>query len=198
MADRQQVVATLTDLFVKYGYSGTSLNRICQATGLGRGSIYYLFPQGKSQMLRSVLDAIAQDFAKQVLAPLENDDIEAMFIGLKDFYRDGKRGSLTGMTALDVQGINFVNEIRAHYDIWRGALTKTLIQNGVGRGEAASISERTIAGIEGALVLTSAFDDAGALGRTTRTLLKEINDAIESQKALQSQESKSAKSKKRA
>lgn len=178
MADRKLVIQTLTDLFVSSGYSGTSIARISAATGLGRGSLYYMFPGGKAQMLRAVLDTIAEDFQANVIAPLEAGDIAGMFEGLKVFYHSGERSSLTGMTTLDAQGQLFTDEIRAHYDIWRGALTQALIRAGVARGAAASLSERTIAGVEGALVLSSAFDDAGALGRTSRTLLNEINAAI--------------------
>lgn len=179
MADRNKVVATLTDLFNKYGYSGTSLAVISKKTKLGRGSLYHMFPRGKAQMLEAVLESIANEFEAEVIAPLENNDIDGMFAGLDKFYHSGERLSLTAMTTLDAKGGAFTAKITDHYDRWRGSLTKALLAAGVNRGVAASLSERTIAGVEGALVLSSAFNDRDALKRTNRTLQAQINEAID-------------------
>ncbi|WP_252865351.1 hypothetical protein [Mobiluncus mulieris] len=47
-----------------------------------------------------------------------------------------------------------------------------------GRGSAASLSERTISGVEGALLLAVSLDDTGALGRGLRTMSVEISMVI--------------------
>ncbi|MDO5672247.1 MAG: TetR/AcrR family transcriptional regulator [Actinomycetaceae bacterium] len=180
MADKEKVLSQLTGLFIEHGYSGTTLANIANTTGLGRGSLYHMFKGGKAQMLREVFQAVSQQFEREVIAPLEDNDITKMFNGLQTFYEDGKSQSLSSLVTLDAKGGDFQNLIQDHYTSWRAALTKALLHAGVARGEAASLSERTIAGIEGALVLGAAFDDTDALSRTIRTLKTHIKAATKS------------------
>lgn len=170
MSNKEQVLATLTDLFHRYGYSGTSLNRICAATGLGRGSIYYMFPGGKAQMLTEVLDAVMQRFSALVMQPLAQGDVPGMFAGIKEFYDHGNGTSLASLITLDTQGVVFRDRIQSHYATWRRELTATLIKQGMPRGRAAALGELTVASVEGSLVLTQTFEDGGAFARTLRSL----------------------------
>lgn len=175
---REVVVKELTNIFEELGYTGAGMAQISAATQLGRGSLYNLFPDGKSQMMHEVLAAVEAEFHDAVIAPLEAGHIEGMFEGLLAFFRDGERPSLWGQLTLDEGGTAFHEAIRDHYMNWRGALTKAMLSAGAGRGSAASLSERTISGVEGALLLAVSLDDTGALGRGLRTMSVEISMVI--------------------
>src|SRR5689334_1226155 len=44
---REHVLSQLGEVFRAHGYEGASLTLITEATGLGKGSLYNLFPRGK-------------------------------------------------------------------------------------------------------------------------------------------------------
>lgn len=176
--NRVEIVGKLADLFQERGYTGAGMAEISSTTGLGRGSLYHLFPQGKAQMMREVLAAVEAEFQAAVVAPLETGGVDAMFAGIKTFFRNGERQSIWGKLIQDPASSDFRAEVQDHYNTWRAALTKTLLGAGVDRGVAASLSERTLSGVEGTLTLAAGFDDAGALGRGLRTMAAEVTAAI--------------------
>lgn len=176
--DRKAILAKLRQLFESQGYTGTGMAEISKATKLGRGSLYHLFPDGKGQMMREVLAAAEADFTRAVVAPLEEDNVSGMFTGLKEFFENGEKQSLWGRLIHDASARDFTDEIREHYSNWRTALTKALLNAGIERGMAASLSERTLSGVEGTLSMAAGFEDAGALSRGLRTMSSEITDAV--------------------
>src|SRR5476649_1575217 len=70
IAERDDVVPMLAEVFRLHGFEGASLARICEGTGLGKGSIYHFFPGGKEEMADAVLAEIGAWFRDQVYAPL--------------------------------------------------------------------------------------------------------------------------------
>ena len=49
-AERAGILPVLAEVFRAHGYEGASLSLITRATGLGKGSLYHLFPGGKAEM----------------------------------------------------------------------------------------------------------------------------------------------------
>ena len=176
--NRVEIVGKLAALFQARGYTGAGMAEISATTGLGRGSLYHLFPDGKAQMMREVLAAVEHDFQAAVVAPLESADIAGMFAGILAFFDHGEKQSLWGKLVHDPAARDFAPEVQEHFNTWRAALTKSLLSLGVDRGLAASLSERTLSGVEGTLTLAAGFDDAGALSRGLRTMSAEITNAI--------------------
>jgi AcrR family transcriptional regulator len=64
------VLRALGEVFRAHGYEGASLTLITEATGLGKGSLYHLFPGGKEQMAAEVLADIDGWFELNIYAPL--------------------------------------------------------------------------------------------------------------------------------
>ena len=58
VVERRDVLRALGEVFRAHGYEGASLTLITEATGLGKGSLYHLFPGGKEQMAAEVLAEI--------------------------------------------------------------------------------------------------------------------------------------------
>ncbi len=57
--DRSDAVPLLAELFREHGFAGASLSEITRRTGLGKGSLYHIFPDGKEEMARAVLEDVA-------------------------------------------------------------------------------------------------------------------------------------------
>lgn len=176
--NRVEIVGKLAALFQARGYTGAGMAEISATTGLGRGSLYHLFPDGKAQMMREVLAAVEHDFQAAVVAPLESADVAGMFAGILTFFDHGEKQSIWGKLVHDAAARDFAPEVQEHFNTWRAALTKALLSLGVDRGLAASLSERTLSGVEGTLTLAAGFDDAGALSRGLRTMSAEVTNAI--------------------
>ena len=68
--ERREVLRALGEVFRAHGYEGASLTLITEATGLGKGSLYHLFPGGKEQMAAEVLADIDAWFELNIYAPL--------------------------------------------------------------------------------------------------------------------------------
>jgi AcrR family transcriptional regulator len=67
---RAEAVSRLAEVFRERGFDGASLSAISQATGLGKGSLYHHFPDGKEEMALAVLEDIDAWFEREVFSPL--------------------------------------------------------------------------------------------------------------------------------
>ena len=82
--ERREVLRALGEVFRAHGYEGASLTLITDATGLGKGSLYHLFPGGKEQMAAEVLADIDAWFEFNIYAPLREASINDIAIAEKD------------------------------------------------------------------------------------------------------------------
>ncbi len=128
-------------MFRAHGYEGTSLTLITQATGLGKGSLYNLFPRGKEQMAEEVLSAIDAWFERNVFAPLRDDKtgegVEHMFEATDRYFKSGGRVCLVGVFALGGARDTFGKKLRGYFKAWEEALAAALRRRGhdAGAGE---------------------------------------------------------------
>lgn len=170
IAERDDVIPALGELFRERGYAGTSLTEITRRTGLGKGSLYYFFPGGKEEMAQVVLDDISFWFEKNVYAPLrECEDpatgIDHMFEAVGQFFHSGRRVCLVGTFALDDSRDRFAEEIRSYFADWTKALSNALRRTGLNARSAHETSEDIVLGIQGALVLARSQDDPKIFNR---------------------------------
>lgn len=161
LSDKETVVTKLGEVFREYGYHGASLSHITQATGLGKGSLYHYFPNGKEDMARSVLQHIHNWFEAEIFSPLRGDaaleeGIAQMFRAVRDYFRNGNRICLLGAFALYDTRDMFAVEIRRYFEIWWEAMQSFLCRRGMERGMAEQISMQAMIIIQGALVLAHA------------------------------------------
>lgn len=175
VAERVDAVPALAEVFREHGYGATSLSLITAATGLGKGSLYHFFPDGKQEMASAVLADIEQWFATNVFAPLEDTDeptqaITSMFDAVDRYFHSGQRICLVGALALGDGRDLFQAQVRSYFARWIAALAGTLTRSGRKRGLATALAEETVASIQGAIVLARALDDPSAFGRTVAQL----------------------------
>jgi len=165
-------------VFRTYGYEGASLTLITAATGLGKGSLYHLFPGGKAQMAKDVLAEIDGWFEREVFAPLRDSDAQVgivhMFRAVDDYFHSGRRVCLVGVFALGAARDEFADAVHGYFERWHEALASALFRAGFERGEAAALSEDILAGIQGALVLARAADDPKIFSRALKRMARRV------------------------
>ena len=127
VVERRDVLRALGEVFRAHGYEGASLTLITEATGLGKGSLYHLFPGGKEQMAAEVLADIDAWFELNIYAPLrEASDparaIAAMIAGVDDYFHSGNRVCLVGMVALGAARDTFAGKVDDYFARWDVAL----------------------------------------------------------------------------
>lgn len=171
---RARVIAQLAEVFRAHGYEGTSLSLITQATGLGKGSLYNLFPRGKEQMAEEVLRSIDGWFERHVFAPLREDatgqGVGAMFDAVDRYFESGGRVCLVGVFALGSARDQFGQALRSYFMAWEHALSGALRRQGFAPTEAKRRAEEILLGIQGALVLARANGDTGVFRRAMKRL----------------------------
>ena len=57
---RKELMAIAIDCFARYGYQGTSIDRIASAAGVTKGALYYHFRDKEELLFESVQDRIAE------------------------------------------------------------------------------------------------------------------------------------------
>ncbi|MBB3947321.1 AcrR family transcriptional regulator [Rhizobium skierniewicense] len=164
VAERSDTIAPLAEVFREYGYEGASLALIGKATGLGKGSLYHFFPGGKEEMVKAVLAEIEDWFDNAIYAPLRDASdataaIDAMLDGVTDYFRSGSRVCLVGALAVSNTRDRFSQAIRGYFVHWVDALQSALVRQGRDDLQARTLAEDAVLSIQGAIVLSRAFDD---------------------------------------
>ncbi|WP_374638717.1 TetR/AcrR family transcriptional regulator [Agrobacterium salinitolerans] len=170
VAERSDAVASLAEVFREHGYEGASLALIGKATGLGKGSLYHFFPNGKEEMLQAVLVEIEQWFEDSVYSPLrDGDDADAAITAMLDetakYFRSGRRVCLVGALAVTNTRDLFAQAIRGYFVAWVDALQAALVRQGRDAEQARLLSEDAVLAIQGAIVLSRALDDPAVFQR---------------------------------
>ncbi len=186
MTGRHDVIPILGEIFREYGFSGTSLTEITHRTGLGKGSLYHFFPNGKKEMADAVLDHVENWFEINVFLPLcENNNpknsIKIMFNAVNEYFYSGERICLIGAFSLDDTRELFARKLKTYFISWHKALAYALQRAGVDNRQAKDIAEDVVLSIQGALVLARSQDDAKVFTRTIKRLKKRIETSIHEQ-----------------
>jgi TetR/AcrR family transcriptional regulator, lmrAB and yxaGH operons repressor len=153
------LVEILFDVFRKYGYEGTSIAQLSEATGLKKSSLYHRFPNGKADMAKAVVCHVGTLLADYLVSPLLDDQTSPekrfndMLVTVKGFYSEGSKNCLLNVLSLG----NAENEIKTllneSYNHWLAALTKLAIDAGMSPKTAKEKAEHFLIVVEGALVI---------------------------------------------
>jgi TetR/AcrR family transcriptional regulator, lmrAB and yxaGH operons repressor len=164
MTERSAAVPALAEAFREHGFEGASLAQLCEATGLGKGSLYHFFPGGKEEMAAAVLADVDAWFAGAIFEPLRRAPsgdpgaISAMFDAVADYFRSGRRICLPGAFALGRERDRFADVIGSYFEQWITALAAALRSGGQGEQTARASAIEVVAAIQGAIVLSRALD----------------------------------------
>ena len=76
---RSELLATAADCFSRYGYAGSSIDRIARRAGVSKGAIYYHFRDKQDLLAAAVLEVAAR--AARVAVDIPVFDPEHEFSG---------------------------------------------------------------------------------------------------------------------
>lgn len=175
VAGRADTIEPLAEVFREHGYEGASLALISKATGLGKGSLYHVFPGGKDEMVCVVLDEIGGWFEARIYEPLRTCDgagsaIAAMFEAVADYFRSGRRVCLVGVLAVSNARSRFAAAITNYFVRWVDALEVPLRRRGGSAADARLDAEEIVLAIQGAIILARALDNPAVFERAIERL----------------------------
>jgi len=182
--DRSDVVLALAGVFRKRGFEGGSLSFIQQETGVGRGSLYHFFPEGKTDMARAVLDQVSDWFEEKIFVPLRTatdpqQAIADMSREVAGYFISRERVCLFAAMTLGEEQETFAKSVRTYFTDWVDALAGVLRAAGLSSQESADRALDAVAAIQGGLILARAYDDdqtfLGIVDRTEKNLLAVIH-----------------------
>ncbi|MDG5497891.1 TetR/AcrR family transcriptional regulator [Niveispirillum sp. BGYR6] len=178
VAERADVIPLLAEAFRAYGYEGASLSRLCEKTGLGKGSLYHFFPGGKEEMAGAVLGEISHWFERQVFQPLDNlppvEGVAAMLAAVDTYFQSGRRICLVGAFALDDTRDRFAVAVNGYFTRWQQALSGALQRLGFADVEAERHARAALSMIQGALVLSRALGNEQPFRDTITSLTAQL------------------------
>lgn len=176
---KEQVILQLIPIFRQYGYEGTSLSMLSQATGLGKASLYHYFPQGKQGMANAVMDYIAKSFEETVLQFLQSsgaseEKILLMCQALDDYYAHGNNNCFLAIMSWGEADKLFHDQVKQQLEIWIDTLTQVLIEAGIEPKIARERSQDAIIEIQGALILVRILDEPAIFTRILNNMPKKL------------------------
>lgn len=160
--EKADIIPLLGEVFRRYGFDGTSIALISEHTKLGKGSLYHFFPGGKDEMAKAVLADISDWFETNIFLPLKHNETDAlanMFSAVETYFKTGRRICLIGALALVETRDRFAEEVKQYFSRWIEILATHLVHLGHDKTQALQLATTTIAGIQGAIIVTQALND---------------------------------------
>lgn len=172
---KHEIVNQLLPIFRRYGYEGTTLSRISEATGLGKASLYHHFPKGKEEMAKAVLEHLKEWRQIHVInhllgegSPLER--LLAMTESMRLVYDQGKQSCLLTILSMGDSKESFSAQIQPAFESLIETITVVLVDAGFSKQDANERAEDAILQIQGSLVLSRALDNNSSFQRVMSRL----------------------------
>lgn len=160
---RTKMLVSAADVLRERGAAGVTIDEVLTRSGAPRGSVYYHFPEGRSQILTEAL-RYAGD---AITATIDDTADRGAMVLLRDFVEYWDRllidSDFTAGCAVVAAAIGctdgepqLIAEAGGIFGRWRAALTRAFVADGFGEPDAASLAVMSIAALEGAVVLCRA------------------------------------------
>lgn len=166
------------------GYEATSLDDLCEATGLGRSSLYAAFGDKRNLMLRS-LERYSDQGAARFVAILSVPPIQAALRKILDGFIDqilagsGRRGCFIGNCAAELARGDREAMARVRASLARNeAIFRGALEQAKGRGEISRAADPSalarfiIAGFQGLRLVGKANPDRAVLADIAAVMLR--------------------------
>ena len=176
---KEQIISCLIEVFRRYGYEGTTLVRLSQATGLNKASLYYHFPKGKEEMAEAALDQIDRWLETEILVLLRQSEtplrrLRLMSKSVEQFFKEGKTACLWAVFALGDGDDLFHARIHRALTLWIEALAHVITESGIGTVQSREKAEDAILQIQGALMLARSLKNTEPFQRVLKRLPEEL------------------------
>jgi len=163
---KSKMVTAARQLIRERGYHATALSDVLELSAAPRGSVYFHFPGGKTQLAAEAAQAFAREQADMIERAAEGSDSAAELISvyvtrtrenlIKSNYTQG-----CTIAPLVLEGAS-ESELLAHagsaaFSVIIESLAFQFAFFGMSRASARELAEVVVSGVEGALVTARAF-----------------------------------------
>ncbi|MEO6917691.1 MAG: TetR/AcrR family transcriptional regulator [Collimonas sp.] len=167
---RDEVIERILAAFRRFGYEGSSLSRLSDATGLGRSSLYHYFPNGKEDMASAAMAAVGAWVTHNVLPTLAGEGLPAVraqqfAAKLAEFYANGMTPCLTDVFTIGEAGALFQQHLGSRMRNLMALLAALAEDAGIDKVDAAIRAENAVIAIQGSLVVSRALGSNGPFMR---------------------------------
>lgn len=176
---KDKYIPCLLQLFRQYGYEGTTLSKIAEATGLGKASLYHHFPGGKDEMVNGVLDSLEGWLQEHIITVLRSEGdaltrLQRMSTSMSFLYEKGRQPCLFAILLMGSAKDIFQDRVREILNIWIKEMAQVLVEAGLDPIEAREKAEDAVIAIQGALILAQGLDDLTIFHRTLERLPQQM------------------------
>ncbi len=191
---RDKLISVARDLIIERGFSAMSVNDVCAATGVTKGSFFHHF-SSKEALGEAVLETFWQDVQHRHdsagYRKMENP--LARLLGYVDHaidtYQDPvfRSGCLLAVYASELRTTypDLYRQCIPHFIAWKADL-ETLLRDAAvtcpsGQAfDACAWAELYISSLEGALILAKALEDPGVIGRVLTLFRNQLASLLSS------------------
>ncbi len=165
--DKQEIFLRCWSVFNRYGYNGTSVSMLAEATGLGKSGLMHHF-DSKEAMMREVIDFARGELRNYVFRVAEEDlpaeqRLEKLLRRQNRLAKIDRRGCFFANTALETgcDGI-FNSAIEATFEEWQ-VVVASILSAVLSQEEARIQAYRLLLEYEGAITFYKLTGDEAHL-----------------------------------
>jgi TetR/AcrR family transcriptional regulator, lmrAB and yxaGH operons repressor len=158
---RTKMLASAAEVMRERGASGVTIDAVLARSGAPRGSVYYHFPDGRTQILTEAL----RYSGDAITATIDGAAIHGSRQMLREFIElweglltdgDFHAGCPVVAAAIssDESDFQLTSEAGVILGRWCSALTRAFVNDGFDAEDAASLAVTSIAALEGAILLS--------------------------------------------
>jgi len=174
---RERMLDSTTTLIRQRGASATSLDDILAHSGAPRGSLYYYFPGGRTQLIEETVERAGASIEQLIASAGDHSPIE-VFDAFVKTWRDDLIASafqagcpvLAVAIETDDETPQLTEAAARAFTSWRSALAALLRRHGASPAEARRLANLVIAAVEGAVALSRAEQSPQPLDDAARAL----------------------------
>jgi len=174
---RERMLDSTSTLIRQRGASATSLDDILAHSGAPRGSLYYYFPGGRTQLIEETVERAGASI-EQLIASAGDHSLIEVFEAFVKAWRDDLIASsfqagcpvLAVAIETDDETPQLTEAAARAFTSWRSALAALLRRHGASPAEARRLANLVIAAVEGAVALSRAEQSPQPLDDAARAL----------------------------
>jgi TetR/AcrR family transcriptional regulator, lmrAB and yxaGH operons repressor len=157
---RTKMLASAAEVLRERGAAGVTIDEVLTRSGAPRGSVYYHFPEGRTQILTEALH-YAGDAITAAIDDAAQRGAKVLLRGFVGYWErlltesDFTAGCPVVAAAIGSAPDEPQLTVAAGHilDRWRSALTRAFLADGFDETDAAALAVTSIAALEGAVVL---------------------------------------------
>ncbi|RDI43314.1 TetR/AcrR family transcriptional regulator [Nocardia mexicana] len=183
-SSKQRMLLAAVELMSEQSAAAITIDEVVARSGAPRGSVYYHFPEGRSQLITEALDlagvmmntAIAQGFTGDPAAGIAHIvDYWIRILTHKDFAASCPITSAAiGGSTVDPE---LVPQAHAIFHTWQELICAELERAGIAKSRTPALATMVVSSIQGAVVLSRAQRDTAPLKQVRKELEQLLQQA---------------------